>query len=269
MAFKSVDQFNEDRYRCLFRLVNDGDYADVVFLYRSRADELIADAHYIKSASYSGYVHCCGRGCPACAKGIKVQSKLFIPVFVATQNGMPLPPERNPFQFWDRSVKFDTQLAEDVFNKYPNPSEYVFRITRQGVANDIDTKYDIQVVARNTTATYDTLLAQNNIQMPDYYSEIIREVSSSELAGMLQNAGPAKDLPEFTPIPRAGYQPSIPNTYVNAAEAVSAPVPSPVPDLPEANIVSATASPISDTDVIADTDSADASDDEEFPEPEF
>ena len=63
MAFKSVEQFNDDRYHGLFRLVNDGDHADVIFLYQSIKDMLVAQAHYIKSADYSGYVHCCEQGC--------------------------------------------------------------------------------------------------------------------------------------------------------------------------------------------------------------
>ena len=259
MAFRSVTQFNEDRYRSLFRLVNDGDDAEVVFLYRSKADELVADAHYIKSASYSGYVHCCGKGCPACAKGIKVQAKLFVPMLVAKQNGEPLPPERSPIQFWDRSVKFDNQLDEDVFRTYPNPSEYVFNIKRKGVPNDIDTKYEIQVFARNSKNTYDAILAQYNVKMPDYYSEVIREVSIPELAAMLQNSGtPDSDLPEYTPIPRAGFQPSIPDTFVNAETAVAAPahaVAPDLPDLPEADFGLA--------------DVPDGGDDEELPEPEF
>ena len=65
MAFKTAREYNEDRFGGLFLLRNDGDYADVIFLYRSLDDVLIADTHYIKSADYSGYVHCCGRGCPA------------------------------------------------------------------------------------------------------------------------------------------------------------------------------------------------------------
>lgn len=220
MAFRSVEQFNDDRYHSMFRLVNDKDSADVVFLYRSKKDELVADAHYIKSANYSGYVHCCGAGCPACAKGIKVQAKLFVPMYVAKQNDVP----QDRIEFWDRSVKFDNQLEDEVFSKYPNPSEYVFHIVRNGVPNSIDTTYSIQVVAKNTIGTYDALLAKFNAKMPDYYSEIIKEVSISELASMLNNSGESvANLPEYTPIPRAGYQSSIPDTFVNAEEAVMSP----------------------------------------------
>ena len=219
MAFKSVEQFNDDRYHGMFRLVNNGDNADVIFLYRSKKDELVADAHYIKSADYSGYVHCCGKGCPACAKGIKVQSKLFIPLYNLKQNGT----NQDKIEFWDRNVSFDKQLDQDVFSKCANPSEYVFNIKRNGESGDIETKYAIRATYNNNFCSYDDILAKFNAKMPDYYSEIIKEVSISELADMLQNSdSKSSDLPEYTPIPRAGYQSSIPDTFVSASDAVDA-----------------------------------------------
>lgn len=213
MAFKSVEEFNDNRYHNLFRLINDGEYADVVFLYQSMKDMLVAQAHYIKSAEYSGYVHCCEAGCPACSKGIRVQTKLFVPVYNIAKNAI---------EFWDRTIKFEPQLERDVFNKYPNPSELVFRITRHGIPNDINTTYSITAVGRNTLGSYQDILNKFNATMPDYYSNIIREVSVANLTSMLQ-AGDTdtSSMPEYTPIPRAGYQSSIPDTYVGASDAVA------------------------------------------------
>lgn len=213
MAFKSVTEFNDNRYHNLFRLVNDGEYADVVFLYQSMKDMLVAQAHYIKSSEYSGYVHCCEAGCPACAKNIRVQTKLFIPVYNITKNAI---------EFWDRTMKFEPQLERDVFNKFANPSEFVFRITRHGIPNDINTTYSITAVGRNTLGTYQDILAKFNATMPDYYSNIIREVSVADLSSMLQSSDSnTTAMSEYTPIPRAGYQTSIPDTYVGASDAVT------------------------------------------------
>lgn len=214
MAFKSVEQFNGDRYRGLFRLVNDGDSADVIFLYTAIKDMLVAQAHYIKSADYSGYVHCVGQGCPACSKGIRVQTKLFIPVYNI---------DKEEIEFWDRNMKFEPQMEKDVFSRFANPSEYVFRITRHGIPNDINTKYTIEPIGRNTFIPYSAILAKLNTKMPDAYEAIIREVSASELATMLQNSGndSASNMPEYTPIPRAGYQANMPETFVDASEAVA------------------------------------------------
>ena len=224
MAFKSVEEFNDNRYHNLFRLINDGEYADVVFLYQSMKDMLVAQAHYIKSSEYSGYVHCCEAGCPACAKNIRVQTKLFVPVYNVT---------KNVIEFWDRTIKFEPQLERDVFNKYPNPSEFVFRITRHGIPNDINTTYSIVAVGKNTLGSYQEILNKFQAKMPDYYSNIIREVSVADLSSMLQAGDSnAASMPEYTPIPRQGYQSSIPDTYVGASEAVTIQeAPTDVPDV--------------------------------------
>jgi hypothetical protein len=69
--------------------------------------------------------------------------------------------------------------------------------------------------------------------MPDYYSNIIREVSVADLSSMLQAGDSnAASMPEYTPIPRRGYQSSIPDTYVGASEAVTIQeAPTDVPDV--------------------------------------
>lgn len=231
MAFKSVEQFNDDRYHGMFRLVDNKDNADVVFLYRGKQDELVAEAHYIKSATYSGYVHCCGENCPACKKGIRVQTKIFVPLYNLKQITVNGPQKKDTIEFWDRSIKFDLQLDNDVFSKCPNPSEYVFNISRVGAAGDINTIYNIRLAAKNTIGNYDAILAKFQVKMPDYFSTIIRDVTPEELSALLQGEPDTTELPEYTPIPRAGYQSSIPNTFVNASEAVD--VPSETPSFDE------------------------------------
>lgn len=221
MAFKSVEEFNEERYQGKFRLPNDKDTADVIFLYTSKRDELKVDAHYIKSNSYTGYVHCLGKGCPVCAKGYKMLTKIFVPLYNIRQNGVT----RDKIEFWERSMRFDHQLDADVFNTYANPSEYVFKITRDGVSGDQDTRYTIQATNRNNVGSYADILAKFNAKMPDYYSTVIREFSAFDLENMIKKANDhSVDLPEYTPIPRAGYQSSMPDTFVDAAEAVGNPV---------------------------------------------
>lgn len=217
MAFQSVADYNEERYRGKFRLANNEDHADVIFLYRNKRDELRVDAHYINSGAYKGYVHCLGAGCPACAKGVPVLNKLFIPLYNIRQNGVM----KEKIEFWERGIKFDNQLEQDVFNVSPNPSDCIFTITRNGVAGDTDTRYSITATARNTVGSYEQILAKFNAKMPDYYSEVIKQFSAVELESMLKNSeSSTSNLPEYAPIPRAGYQPSIPNTYVNTSDAV-------------------------------------------------
>lgn len=241
MAFKSVEQFNDDRYHSMFRIANDGESVDVIFLYRSKADMLVADVHYINSSEYSGYAHCCEAGCPACARGIRVQTKLFIPVYNI---------DKGAIEFWDRTMTFEPQMQKDVFDRFPNPSEYVFRITRHGAYRDRNTRYDITAVGKNSVMSYDQILAKFNAKMPDYYENIVKSISVADLTRMLtvQNTPAAPVSQDYVPVPRSGYQPSIPDSYVDASEAVDAP---------------------SETPVSNDIPDSDEGGEEEFPEPNF
>ena len=222
MAFKSVEQFTEERFHNTFRLINDKDSADVIILYQSKNDVLVGDVHYIKAGDYSGYTHCLGKGCPICARKkddgsnlIRVQTKVFIPIYNI---------EKDEIQFWDRNYNtgFIAQLDKDIFNLYANPSEVVFKITRNGAFNDKNTRYTFTALGNNKVMSYADILAKFNATMPDYYENIVKSFSLSELTTMMQSQ--AIETPtltqDYVPVPRAGYQSSIPNTYVNAAEAV-------------------------------------------------
>lgn len=213
MGFKSVEQYNEERFGGFFLLRNDGDYKDVIFLYQSVNDVLIADVHYIKSAEYSGYCHCTGRGCPVCGHGIRVQTKLFIPIYDI---------QEDEIVFWDRNGRFEQQFMADVINKYSNPSEIVFRITRKGEAGSVDTKYTITAIGKNTSMSYASILASKNIQLPDYYSTVCKDYPAQKLKDLLSSdsgSDAAGALGEYNATPRV----PVPNTNsgMNAAGATS------------------------------------------------
>ncbi len=212
MGFKKVKDYNEERYGDFFMLRNDGDYADVIFLYRSYDDVLVADTHYIKSNEYSGYCHCNGSGCPACQKGIRVQNKLFIPLFNL---------DDNKIEFFDRNSRFENQLMQDVLLSYPNPSEYVFRITRHGEAGSMGTHYSIQVVGNNKMMSYDDILKKFNATMPDYYSKVCREIDSATMSKMLSNntaPSSSDEIPDYKITPRTNNTPSIDNISIDYDE---------------------------------------------------
>lgn len=221
MGFKTVDQYNEEKYGGLFVLRNHHDAANVIFLYRDKKDVLVADTHYIKSADYTGYVHCCGHGCPACAKGIRVQTKLFIPLYNL---------DAKEIQFFDRSVKFEPVLADSVFSKYPNPSEYIFRITREGMANDVNTKYLIQAKYTNTIKSFDQICNEYNVSFPAYYEQICKDVNADTLDRWINSAGESSapelgEMPNYTVSPRAASLPAADQPIMNAEVA-----PSSIPD---------------------------------------
>lgn len=230
MAFTSVEEYNEEKYRHKFKLDDDGDSADVIFLYRSKRDMLRADVHYLISDTYTGYVHCLGVGCPVCARKkadgsmlIRKQNKFFIPVYNIYKED-PVTQQPGVIEFWERFYNkgFELQFDKEVFNISPNPSECVFKITRKGGFNDQNTRYSFVAVGRNTIATYDQILAKFNAKMPDYYENVVKAYSAAELTDMMQSSAPSSvsSMPEYIPMPRAGYQSSIPDTFVSAADVV-------------------------------------------------
>lgn len=187
MGFKSMEDYNSQRYGNFFRLQNDNDTAIVVIMYRGTQDVMMADTHYVKSDEYSGYVTCCDKGCPACQKGLRVQPKIFVPVYVIKTSDVS--GQTDCVQFWDRSTRFQPQLVNDVFRNYPNPSEYLFQITRHGVVGDINTTYDIRAIERNNVMSYDAICSKFNIKFPDCYNMVCRDVDSFELSRLVQDYG--------------------------------------------------------------------------------
>ncbi len=213
MAFKTLSQYTEDKNKDFFILQNDGDSADVIFLYRNANDVLVANTHYIKSAEYSGYVHCCGKGCPACAKNLRSDTKLFVPLFNYSTGKI---------EFWDRNTYyFEKQLMNDVISKYPNPSEWVFRITRHGQANSRDTRYQIVAVGKNSTNPYEKILADHNMTLPQGYEACVRDLTPSEMQAMLNSTDDAAPTSEYSyvPTPRASS-----NDYQPASTSIPEPV---------------------------------------------
>ena len=204
MGFKSIEQYTEQKYGNRLVLKNDGDTARVVILYRNTADILIANAHYIKSAEYSGYVHCIGTGCPACAKGIRTQAKLFMPVYDI---------DKDEVLFFERDTKYFLDQLKTLMASYPNLSEFVFNITRHGDVGSRDTRYTISAFAKNNNSdmSYDAILSRKGISLPDYYGTIIKDATAVQLSSMLSASssgysgssyGSAETLPDFVPQPR-------------------------------------------------------------------
>ena len=198
MAFKKITDYNEEKYGGLFVLKDDKEYADVILLYRSINDVLIADTHYIKSPEYSGYVHCTDKASPALAKGIRVQTKLFIPLYNLSTKRI---------EFWDRNVRFENVLNSQVFSKVVDPINYVFRITRNGAAGDVNTTYQFELVGKNNMVTYNAILEQEGVTMPEHYETICRTVTNEEMAEMLEsrdneNGYSPSSAPEYVPVAR-------------------------------------------------------------------
>lgn len=199
MAFKSIVDYDADKYKGLFRLPNDGDSAEVIFLYEKITDAQIGPMHYISCGAYTGLVHCLeSADCPACAFQLKVQEKLLVPLYNISA-GEP--------QFFNRGSLFKEQLVRDVFNRYPNPTEYKFRITRHGAAGDRDTKYSISVLDYNDGPKYADIMAKYNIKFPEYYENIVRSVDAQTMRLWLDSSGTRNTTATYNATPRVSIPP--------------------------------------------------------------
>ncbi len=208
MAFKSMVSYQEEKRGDLFQLENDGDYADVIFLFRSIDDALMAKVHYVKFSTYSGYVQCLETDdCPICKKGIRTQDKLFIPLFNIN---------RNKIEVFDRTAFFRPQLMKDVFANFPNPSEYVFRITRNGAAHDQNTTYKIEIRGKVANGfDYASILANNGHKdISTVYELVCKDMDKAAIENMIaldQSSAPVNT--EYVPQPRASAAaPVLPET---------------------------------------------------------
>ena len=72
MAFKSVKEIRNEKNAGKFNLDGNGDFADVIFLYRNEDEVMSAPVHYVINAEYTCYVQCTEMGCPFCAKSSRV-----------------------------------------------------------------------------------------------------------------------------------------------------------------------------------------------------
>lgn len=241
MGFKSVKSYNETKFGNVFRLVNDGDHADVIFMYESDDDIMVVDCHYIKSSDFSGYVQCTGSGCPACGKGIRTQTKLFVPMYNLTTDQL---------EFWDRTMQFEPQLMQDVFKRYPNPSEYVFRITRHGVYRDVNTTYTIEPIARNSSNPFSVICANNHVTFPEYYNTICKDMTNDQIFSLLNQSGTPTPNNEYVPIPRTSAQVDLSEVAAQLSDySVVAPAQdSAVPDSSKFDEISAGSDPDEDVD---------------------
>jgi hypothetical protein len=225
MGFKSSTDYRKDKYDNMLVLPNHGDSVELIIMYQSYADVMLADVHYLKTDDFSGYVHCLGKGCPTCnyrgpnGGQIRIQPKLFIPVYHI---------ERDEIMFFDRSIKFESQLQTEVLNNYPNPSDYIFSLTRDGAAGSVDTKYAFVCKYNNTFKSYDEICKQFGITFPDYYSSICKSIDAATMSKMLSSSGVGNaavaPMGDYAVTPRA------------SSPAQAAPVNSPPP--PTAEFVS-------------------------------
>lgn len=164
-----VDIQHEEEEK-FFHLKYGEEYEDVIFLYPSDRDVIVVPIHTVSDSGRPRRILCKDTDCPYCKKNMKARDTIFIPLYNIN---------RDCVQFWERSNKFFAHRFDSLFDKFPNPSQFVFRVTRLGDLGDIATTYKITPWAKNTVLSYDEILEKFNIKFPEIYETIIEGLSIS------------------------------------------------------------------------------------------
>ena len=123
-----------------FQLRDDGDQAQVRFMYESIDDVEGLSVHEIKdNEGKKHYVNCLREYneprdmCPFCADNRPVYAKLFIPIYDV---------ESGQTKTWERGKKFFSKMSS-LCSRYPNLVSHLFTIERNGAKGETSTTYEI------------------------------------------------------------------------------------------------------------------------------
>lgn len=133
---------------------NDGDVAIVRFPYRSMSDITFETTHAVDypGSKYKKRVSCGGDGCPICANGIKIDTRVFVKclAYVADDSG-------NMARYnavWDRPSAFADIDIKNLINEYGDLTKCLFKVRRNGTGTA--TRYTISIVLPNNSIYNDS-----------------------------------------------------------------------------------------------------------------
>jgi hypothetical protein len=137
-----------------FSLKDDGDEAIVRIMHNGCADYDILTTHQIQVGGKYTQVDCLGDGCPLCNAGVKIRNRFFIHMiqYVKDENGQIV---AKPV-VWDRAAKSMSEKLNAMLQEYGPLSDCIFKIRRNGKAQDKNTTYEI-------------MFANPNVYRPDLY----------------------------------------------------------------------------------------------------
>lgn len=167
-----------------FQLQDDGDTAEVRFMYEDIEDIQLDIVHSIdtgKKNKYGNpitqYVDCLRTYkddvdvCPFCREGKVQQARLIIPIYDVNQ--------KKTF-IWDRGRRYFKRFTK-MSSRYPNLVSQVFEIERNGQRGDQQTEYEFTPIGQPDDTTLKDLPA-----LPDIRRGYIWEKSAEEMEYFLQ-----------------------------------------------------------------------------------
>ena len=135
-----------------FQLRDDGEQAQVRFMYESIDDVEGLSVHQVKDSNdKKHYVNCLREYneprdvCPFCAANMPVYAKLFIPLYDVASGQT---------KTWERGKKFFSKMSS-LCSRYPSLVSHLFTIERNGAKGDTSTTYEIYEDDRDDTTLDD------------------------------------------------------------------------------------------------------------------
>lgn len=187
----SVEQYKPEGTFDFFNLKDDGDVAEVRFLYETMDDVDIRNVHKLELKSgKTMYVDCLRaeyespiENCPCCAGGNKASLQVWIPLYDVREEKAML---------WNRGYGFITGVLLPVLteiaekngeNGLPICATH-FLIERHGEAGDSKTTYTVEPIDTDDFMIDD--LGEDFV-VPTAIGKILHEKTQDELAGFMKN----------------------------------------------------------------------------------
>ena len=150
-----------------FSLKNDGDEAVVRIMHDSREDYDILSVHQVPVGGRHTNVECIEGDCPLCKSGNNIKYRFFVHMlqYVKDEQGNIV---TKPV-VWERAAKSMSEKLNAMLQEYGPLSDCVFKIRRNGKAQDKNTTYEI-------------MFANPNVYRPDLYpkdNEVFKDYTVS------------------------------------------------------------------------------------------
>lgn len=185
-----MDNYSSNGGGSYFSLKDDKDTATVRFMYETMDQVEGVAVHEIEIGDKRKFVNCLRAynepvdSCPLCAAGIKIQAKLFIPLYDIDSDSV---------KFWVRGKTFLSKLSS-LFCRYTPLVSTPFEIERIGEKGSTSTRYETYPMQSDDTRLEDLP------EIPDVLGDLVLDKSEDELnnyldTGNFETAPPVRRNP--------------------------------------------------------------------------
>ena len=189
-----IDNYGGNGGSGYFSLKNDGETAQVRFMYNDINDVEGCAVHQVEIGDRKRYVNCLRSynepvsQCPFCRDGKFQVAKLFVPLYDIAEKRVKV---------WERGKKFFAKISS-ICARYANPSvaSHIFEIERNGKPGDQTTSYELYEIEKDNTTLEDLP------EVPDVLGGLVLDKSADDMEYYLENGEFPPEGEEAEPIRR-------------------------------------------------------------------